>query len=144
MKQGLRHQIFGTLKWDSGLEWYAGTIDLDGLEAAIYISVDEADDEASLFSRWGSIYPSLPNHVVAAREFASTELLSLKNGEWLGEGEEQLTATDFASRLIPESLTLYPDMTSEVIFHAGGMFFGHVVLISLDASGQCSDATIAG
>jgi hypothetical protein len=78
------------------------------------------------------------------RDFAVQELLSLKNGDWLGEDEVEITADQFKDRMKLEAITVYPD-SSFVFWHDdGNLFWGHCIQISGSLSEGPTDADIPG
>jgi hypothetical protein len=73
-----------------------------------------------------------------------TELLSLKNQSWRGEGEAQLSAKQFKSKMTLESVTVMPDRSFNSSHNEGGMFDGHSIQVGGNLSAGPTDADIPG
>jgi hypothetical protein len=144
MKQALHHPALGRLTFDAELNWYQGKFATGDKSAAFFLSLDECHDEDALFAMASRKIADSVTTIQRAREFSARELLELKNGEWLGDGEAPYTEASFAKKLSLESMVFYPDGTREFTFKDGGLFFGHVVLVSLDENDECVEASIAG
>jgi len=144
MNNAVTRPILGALEFDADLNWYQGRLTVGGQDALLYLSLDECQDEQALLAMASEKISDAEISIRMAKEFAARELLELKNGEWLGEGESPFTEERFAEKLLLESMVFYPDRTRELTFRDGGLFFGHVVLVSLDEDDACADASIAG
>lgn len=104
----------------------------------------ETEDEANHSLAAAASLPQLSSYIISAKSFAADSLIELKNGEWRDEGDVKLTHNQFVERLTTESIAFYPDGDVELNFGDGGLFSGHVVLVSGTTKGNFSDATIAG
>lgn len=142
MPNDINHPIFGFLKYDEGLNWYSADLKLIEIPR-LYLSLDDCADEAAFIEFASHKAASLPTDIARARNTA-VRLLDLANGEWLPDGASARDAESFMARLTVDSLTLYPDESSVVIFRAADLFAGHGVLVSLEPNGQASDATLCG
>ncbi|MEW6371435.1 MAG: DUF2262 domain-containing protein [Pseudomonadota bacterium] len=142
MPNDINHPILGSLKYDEGLNWYSahlGPIEIPRL----YLSLDDCADEAAFIEFASRKVASLPTDIATARKTA-VRLLDLAKGEWLPDGASTRDVDSFIAKLTVESLTLYPDESSVVIFRAADLFAGHGVLVTLEPNGQASDATLCG
>lgn len=144
MKTSFAHPVLGELTYDAGLNWYEGRLVADGDAGSVYLSLDECEDEEALVALAAAKIAEASRTVRQAKEFSASVLISLKNGEWLGECESAFSEEQFVKKLVLESMVFYPDRTRELTFRDGGLFFGHVVLVSLDHNDECSEAGIAG
>jgi hypothetical protein len=143
MKPDIVHPALGCLKFDADLNWYEGATETSGTQVPFYLSLDSGD-EKTIVALARKLVPKITQLIPTAKDSAATSLLSLKNGGWLEDGESEFTHDGFVEHLSIESIIIYPDETAELIFCDGGLFFGHVVLVSVSADGQCSEASIAG
>lgn len=78
------------------------------------------------------------------REFAASKLLKLKNSAWLEEDEKPLHAREFEKRIKPDSVEVFPKGRLEFFFEDGGIFWGHLVVISGSLAKGPTRAEIAG
>jgi hypothetical protein len=142
MPNDINHPILGFLKYDEGLNWYSA--DLASIEIPrLYLSLDECIDEAAFIEFASHKVASISRDIATARKTAVC-LLDLANGEWLPAKALERDAGSFMAELTVDSLTLYPDGSSEVTFRAADLFTGHGVLVSLEPDGRASDATLCG
>lgn len=144
MKTEITHPIIGLFKYDESLGWYEGQVSLASENVALYLSAESEAEAESTLSSASSRIPSLEFTLAAAKSYAAEQLLELKNGEWRDEDGSTVSCTEFIEKLHTESVTFYPDQNMEVVFKDGGLFFGHVVLVSCDEKEKFTDATIAG
>lgn len=79
-----------------------------------------------------------------ARGFAAERLLSLKNAEWLADGEDPVSRDQFVSRLSLESVSFHKSGDLTTWYAAGDLFFGHTVAVYLNAKEEPIRAAIEG
>lgn len=129
-----QHPELGELRWDANLGWYKTA---DG-EIALAVAMDAPLDAHAA--------RALALRADAARlaEAAADELLDTHNASWREPGEPAETRGGFAARLALQGITVYADRNAEVYFEDGGLFWGHIVVVSVDADGQPTGADIAG
>ena len=72
------------------------------------------------------------------------ELLPLKNENWLDEGEAELSADQFKSRMTLESVTVEPGGSFDFWHNDGDLFCGHSIQISGSLSEGPTRADIPG
>lgn len=78
------------------------------------------------------------------KEYAATELLDLKNEEWIDEDETPLTQSEFIAGLTVSEILLFADGNFQLFFDDNDMFWGHHVVIDVDEAGAFTGASIAG
>ncbi len=144
MKTEITHPIIGMFKYDESLGWYEGHISIASENVALYLSAESKVEAESILSSASSRMPSLEFTLASAKSYAAEQLIELKNGEWRDEGGSTVSCTEFIEKLQTESVTFYPHQNMEIVFKDGGLFFGHVVLVSCDEKEKFTDATIAG
>jgi hypothetical protein len=136
------HKQLGKLCFNANYHWWESKVQLaDGDDVTLYVEGTK-DTEDSHFDQCQLIIDKLD--INGAKSFASSKLLTLKNESWLGDDEQPLDETAFMSKLVPMSIELSEDKTVDLTFNDGGLFYGHVVLVNLDAQGKCKSADIAG
>ncbi|TNE85000.1 MAG: DUF2262 domain-containing protein [Deltaproteobacteria bacterium] len=127
------HPRLGELRWDGNLEWFKSSDGLISLVLGIDDPLDaHADRALDLLAR-----------EAALKQFAAEALLDTYNESWRDEGPPA-TASSFVGHLVLEGITVHDDLGAEAYFEDGDLFAGHVVLVSIDADGTPTDATIAG
>ncbi len=141
----LTHPEFGTLVLDKSVDWFEGQVNWLGEPINISVSVDEDDGspESSL-KTIETLYSDANNWSKKITDYAVSELLELKNDNWLMDGQQELTAADFVDAMKLESITVYPDGEFEFWHDDGDMFWGHSILVSGSLSEGPNDADIPG
>ncbi|MCC2672073.1 MAG: hypothetical protein K0Q72_4545, partial [Armatimonadetes bacterium] len=91
---------FGTLTLDRGLNWYEATATWNGREIRLHLSRDGATDDQELFALARQLWEQEAEWEQRMRRCAVEKLLALKNDAWLDEDEEDLTADEFAGRMV--------------------------------------------
>jgi hypothetical protein len=126
MIDNINHPLLGFLKYDEGLNWYSA--DFASVEIPrLYLSLDECADETA-FIEFASYKVVSASRDIATAMKAAVYLLDLANGEWLPAEASERDASSFIAKLTVDSLTLYPDRSSEITFRAADLFAGHGVL----------------
>lgn len=142
MPDDINHPILGFLKYDERLNWYSAH--LVSLEIPqLYLSLDECRDEAA-FIEFASHKVTPASKDIATARTAAVRFLDLANGEWLPAGAPERDADSFMAKLTVDSLTLFPDGSSEVTFRAADLFAGHGILVSLEPDGRAAEVTLCG
>lgn len=75
---------------------------------------------------------------------ATEQLLSLKNGEWLGEKERPMSPDRFGKRLSLIEIAIDAGGTFVFYFDDGDLFFGHTISVRGGLPDGFTDAGIAG
>ena len=88
-------------------------------------------------------YLAIRTDLGSGKRAAAEHLLELYNDEWSDE-DEPIDADEFIRRMTLDTIVLKADGSADIDYDDGGMFLGHVIVLSLDADGKPSDATIAG
>jgi hypothetical protein len=132
----------GRLTWDDDLDWWQGEIIAQtGESASLHIEIEDETPErvaeaARRFVAW------LAAHEPAARQFAANRLLDLHNDTW-NDGDE-ISTDDFVSRMSLESAGWSRNGRANLYYRDGELFWGHCIIVTVDASGAFVDASIAG
>jgi hypothetical protein len=136
-----KHSALGVLSYDDDLKRWSGKARWTTKSVIVHVSGpkecgDDCFDRAAL--RLKAV------RCDAAKAYASTKLLELKNDTWLSDGEKPMTASAFRARLVPESFSVDTKGRVSVCFHDGGLFWGHAVMVDFDAKLRPIDAQLAG
>jgi hypothetical protein len=136
--------VLSEFRFDPSLDWFQATIQVADAEAALCLSVSSDVEASGLLNENHHALVRLEEILQSAKEYSAKELIDLKNGEWAEQDGSIVTEQQFVERLALESAILYPDGEMEFFFRDGGLFFGHVVIVSRSADGEHTNATIAG
>lgn len=78
------------------------------------------------------------------RAYAAGHMLDTAN-DWLdNDGEEPITADQFADRITLSGLAFRNDGSIEAYYDDGDIFWGHCIIMRMDKNGNIEDAEIAG
>lgn len=86
----------------------------------------------------------LGSNMEKLKDYATAELLDLKNEEWMDEDEKPLTKSEFNAGLTVSEILLFADGNFQLFFDDNDMFWGHHVVIDVDEAGAFAGASIAG
>ncbi|MCR5329321.1 MAG: DUF2262 domain-containing protein [Saccharofermentans sp.] len=141
---------YGKFELEREYSWFAAEIELGGFTPSVYLETDEedgntADGALQAFIRMADGFAEFDKK---AKEYAAQELLDLAN-EWLEDDEredkpDEITGEMFMDVMEVSEITFSPDGSISLLYHDGGMFWGHVIEISAESDGTFSDANIAG
>lgn len=131
----------GTFELDRRYDWYEGTIDYLGAPCSVLLTVEEGSTDVRVaLARLESLCADFKTIDRKVREYAAEELL--ENAiDWC---EEELSPEQFANRMSNPSICIGSDGSADFTFDDGGMFWGHVIVVSMDADGVFDGADIAG
>jgi hypothetical protein len=79
-----------------------------------------------------------------ARDYAADRLLELKNDSWLDEDEVEISRAEFISRMQIASISINQNGDFHLWYEDGGLFFGHLILVSGNLERGLSDTGIHG
>jgi len=130
--------------YDEALAWYEGSLAVGPDEILLYLAAETDAQATAVLSQAEAFLVSIEGMLSAAKDYAAEKLLDLRNEGWGEDGSPELSKDEFISNLVCFSILLYPTQNVEIIFRAGDLFSGHVVLISANMQGHFSDASIAG
>jgi hypothetical protein len=131
---------FEAFRFDSDLERYESTVEIDGAAIAVRVAAEafedkgRLDDVVAVVERQGAHFLS---RVVE-------ELLEDKNEGWLKHGEDPLSEQDFRRRLALEAVEISSDGEVEVLVGDDGMFWGHQVIVNLDPAYEITRIDLEG
>ena len=133
--------IFDPSEWHT---WYTDSAKWNG--EAVKLSLEaEGPKEFDLALKvahelWGN--ETLWNERI--RDYAVRELLSLKNENWLDEGETELSPEQFRNKMTLKFITVCPDGSFEFLFEVGDLFLGHFIEVDGNLSKGLTGAAIQG
>jgi hypothetical protein len=110
----------------------------------VALSADSEIDKQAVVRAAKFLLDSMLEWSQRVNDLAVSKLLELKNESWLDEGEQEISSTEFLSRMRLTSLAVYSDGSFEFWHDDGELFWGHSILVSGSLSNGVTDATIAG
>lgn len=145
----------GAFTLDRSFGWFTGEVPWAGDRVSVSLSVDDdarngAETCEGALARLRGLLADLPDVDDRWRAFAAEKLTDLANG-WQAEDEEDdapapapITRETFAERIRLSELSIAADGSATPYYDDGDLFFGHVIVIDLQADGSLTDASIAG
>jgi hypothetical protein len=148
LKKAVTHKDdqFGVFTLDRSVNWYNAQTTWMG--ATTRLSLDSGEGSAAFpqgsLDQARKLWKDAKRWDGEIRSRIVKELLELKNGTWLKEGEKQLTADDFLRRISLSSVTVYSDGSFEFWYDDGDLFLGHSIMVSGSIEGGLTDAGLQG
>jgi uncharacterized protein (TIGR03067 family) len=145
-----RHPDLGELEWDANLDWWRGHVAWAGHSHVRFNVGGSKDAGAGLFDRAAAILRRMD--ALAIYRYAAAGLLTTHNDGWrkwvdeAGKASESpvLSAEEFMAKLSPEAVSIDADGGVDVYFNDGHLFWGHAVVVSIDAALTPVRVDIAG
>lgn len=139
-------ETLGTLRLDRRIDLFEGEIDYLGRRVGLSVpslqnSAKIDDDALAVANQLRANLQSLDRK---AREFASTQLLELKNDSWLDDEEDELSLQEFQQRISLTALSVEADGTISLYYDDGDIFLGHSIDVRGTIDGELLDASISG
>lgn len=136
------HPVFGTCTLDRRIDWYAAETLWNGKPVNLYLN--ESDEVQAALESALALWAGQAEWAQKVRDFAVQKLLPLKNDNWLGEGEVELTPDEFAARMTLEAISVDPTGSFEFWHDDGDLFWGHSIQISGTLAEGLTGADIPG
>jgi hypothetical protein len=136
--------VLGTFTLDRRVNWFSGDVVWNGNPIPLQLSArDPAEVQEALKSAY-SLWESQDAWNRRIRDYAAQELLPLKNRNWLGENEAELSADQFKDRMTLEAIAVAPGGSFDFWHNDGDLFGGHTIQISGNLTEGPTDADIPG
>jgi hypothetical protein len=141
MTEILEDNVFGKLEWESMMSWWIGQYQYTkDLKIWIHIYAKDQNDFDAIKQAHNSLSIIRENEY-EFRKFAYSNISELT----LDEDLSKISSDDFCEKLSLESITFQVSGNGfEIAFDDGGIFNGHIIVISIDKSGSPFDASIQG
>jgi len=136
--------LLGPFTLDRRVNWFVGRAPWQGAPVDVHVVADDRRGFDPAVRIAHTLWSNQAEWSQRTREFASAELLPLKNSAWLDEGAPTIDASEFQSLLSLESLTVSSDGSFEFWFDDGGLFWGHAIRVAGTLHDGPTDAEIAG
>ena len=139
----------GSFALDREFSWFEGIVNWNGVEAHVYLETDEEDGDTAkqAMKVLKRVVDNIVENDIKYREFAAEELTELAN-EWMDASDEidteEITKEIFMKRMEMSEIMVSSNGSLSLFYDDDDMFWGHVIEIEVDPSGEIISAQIAG
>lgn len=135
---------FGLFTLDRQFNWFENDATWKSDEVVLRLSMSGCDNVERLMALAHALWDSQDKWDQAVRECAVTNLLELKNENWLSDDEEEVTAEEFFDRITPQEIAVYHTGRFEFSCNDDDMFGGHAIEVIGNLSDGAQSADIQG
>ncbi len=140
----IHHRVLGYIRLQEDQRSYEGQFSWEGETVPMYIECEKGQDHARCLDVVLKIRPRIERYLSAAKNYAASSMIQLKNDAWLDDGESLVTEEEFRNRMVLESVIVNGDGTASLTFLDGDIFWGHWIVVEFDENGTPTDAELAG
>ena len=140
----INHPQLGNLAYEEDLDWYSGSLPVDGQTAGLKVHCHGAEGEPPALPQAVRIASEIQRFAAAAKDRAVRDLLALKNDSWRDADEAAVSAEEFKRLMRLEDVVVYGNGRAEFYHSDGDLFWGHCILVLMETDGSFKDAHIAG
>jgi hypothetical protein len=140
----MRDDRFGEFVLNRRIDWFEGKMKWGSTRVNLALSGSGADEVAEALATANALWDAQEACHQSIVAHAVERLLPLKNGNWLEDGEEPLTAVDFAARMSLTDITIYEGGTFEFWFNDCDLFGDHSICVSGDLQNGPKQSDIEG
>ncbi|MBD2196134.1 MULTISPECIES: DUF2262 domain-containing protein [Calothrix] len=141
-KKVIKNQILGELTWHNDFDWWKGKIEITPGNI-ISLSVDSENIEIPSVSELTChSFTRIKQQEVNLRRCTANQLIDLYNKSW--NNDDEIDCPTFMNLIKLEAVHLNSDGSATLYYEDGGLFGGHVIVVSIDCDGIFEDADIAG
>lgn len=135
---------FGTFTLDRRVDWYEAETHWMSKPVRLSFNADEPDKMGKSLATARQLWADESAWQQKIDRCALEHLLDLKNDNWLGEEETEVSPEEFAERMRIESISVQSDGSFEFWYDDGDLFWGHTIMVSGSLESGCTDAGIHG
>jgi hypothetical protein len=140
----LEHKTFGTFTFERNFGWYTARTKFQRTKVVLQLSAQEQSDAEAAAKVAQELFKNAAAWKKRILNYATDQLLSVKNDDWLDDDETPLTARQFKAALVLESVNASPDGNFTFWYSDGELFGGHGIEISGSLTDGPNDASIQG
>ena len=139
----------GSFALDREFSWFEGIVNWNGVEANVYLETDEEDGDTAkqAMKVLKRVVDNIVENDARYREYAAEELTELAN-DWMEASDEidteEITKEIFMKRMEMSEIMVSSNGSLSLFYNDDDMFWGHVIEIDVDSSGEIINAHIAG
>lgn len=135
---------FGDLTLDRSVNCFHGESTWNGRPVGLIFFSDQQGDISASLSAAEALWNAQADWKRKVDDYAVQELLQLKNDNWLEDGEPLVTAAQFKSRMVVQSISVSPDARFSFWHDDGDLFWGHAIAIEGSLTRGLVSADIPG
>lgn len=137
---------FGNLTLDRSIDWFEGNAKWNEKSIEITFSVEPGEQTLphEALQTAERLWSDQAKWNKKIEDYVVQELLELKNGTWLDEGEKEVTRQQFLDRMTLTSISIDPDGEFEFWYDDGDLFWGHSISVRGNLKVGLVDAGIQG
>lgn len=142
----LSTERFGKLTLDRSIDWFEGKAKWNEKTIDITFSAEPGEQKLpdQALQTAEQLWADQAEWNKKIEDYVIQELLELKNGTWLDEGEKEVTRQQFLDRMTLTSISIDPDGEFEFWYDDGDLFWGHSISVRGNLKDGLLDAGIQG
>lgn len=122
--------FFGEFNLDKSINVFTKSIKWINSDITLSFENSNENDILSSLKTAFNLFDNKLKYDKELKEFASNELLELKNDCWLDEEENEISKDDFINNLEVDYIDVSPDGDFTIYCDDNNMFWGHSIIIS--------------
>jgi hypothetical protein len=122
--------VFGIFILNRRVKWFVANTIWCGHEIKLNLAAAETTDVEKALMVAKELWESANNWNTRVQDYAVQQLLELKNDNWVGDDDHEVTVDEFKERMTLEAITVNPDGSFDFWHNDGDMFYGHAIEIS--------------
>lgn len=130
--------------FNPGFQWYEAVFSIDHSQVKLTVSAESETTVHVLETRLKNGIRWFSDYSGSIISFAAKQLLSIKNEEWLQEGESPLDEKMFTKALKIARININADGSMSFYYNAGNLFWGHVIVVEVKSDYTFNYANIEG
>lgn len=135
-------QHFGVLELDRRFGEFAGKTDWCGSDVSLRLSCSDHHAPEAVLAVADALFSAREDWSMRIKEFAADRMLSLKNDNWLHDGERELSRENFISCMTLTEISIDESANFTFSYDDGDLFWGHTIAVSGNIVGGLRDAKI--
>jgi hypothetical protein len=145
MSKNREDAVLGQLVFNSESDWYEGKIQISPTtEVTLQIPLEDFASADEAISAARTHLPTILEGLESCKAYIASDLLEIKNSDWLEDEEEALTTEQFISQLTLSAMTAQLNDAWELCFDANELFWGHQIVVWWSPTQGFFEAQTAG
>ncbi len=136
--------LFGIFTLDKRINWLETKAEWCGRTISLYASIENLSGADAAVQTAHELWKKMPEWDRRIKEYAVAHLLELKNDNWLGDNEAEVSAHEFTQRMELTSITVSSDRSFEFMHDDGDLFWGHCIQVCGTLASGPNSAGIPG
>ena len=136
--------IIGILTFNKQLQWFETKYEKQPHSFQLSINVDERTSLIKVLPIVIEVINNIHTIDTLAKQFATNNLLELKNNTWLEKDDYPLNEDDFIKKLTLGSISFDKKMAYTLSYNNSDLFWGHTIGVDFMKQGKPKNAQIQG